>query len=69
MVKWMDFIHKYNPDFIRRNVLNNNYGDWLSIPPESEQKEPLVVKTLLATAYWAYDVQLLAEMAAATRQV
>ena len=52
MVKWMDFIHKYNPDFIRRNVLNNNYGDWLSIPPESEQKEPLVVKTLLATAYW-----------------
>ncbi len=58
MAKWLDFMKKDNPNLVRRNHLNNNYGDWLSIKADTP-------KDLLATAYWAYDAKLLAEMAAA----
>jgi len=58
MEKWMDFLLKYNPDFLRRNRLNNNYGDWLSINADTP-------KDLLATAYWAADAKMMAEMARA----
>ncbi len=57
MEKWMDFLLAFNPDLIRRNRLGNNYGDWLSIKASTP-------KDLLATAYWAYDAKLMAEMAA-----
>ena len=56
MVRWMDFIQEANPDFIRKNRLNNNYGDWLSIKADTP-------KDLLATAYWAYDAKLMSRMA------
>ena len=56
MTKWMDFLLEANPNLIRRNKVNNNYGDWLSIKADTP-------KDLLATAYWAYDASLLAEMA------
>jgi len=56
MVKWMDFLQEANPDLIRRKKTGNNYGDWLSIQADTP-------KDLLATAYWAYDAQLMARMA------
>jgi alpha-L-rhamnosidase len=56
MVNWLDYIHKDNPNFLRKNRLNNNYGDWLSIKANTP-------KDLLATAYWAYDADLLSKMA------
>jgi alpha-L-rhamnosidase len=65
----MDFLHKYNPDFIRKNMLNLNYGDWLSLPPDTPQSEPSIIKTLLATAYWEYDAQLISEMAAVSGRI
>jgi len=58
MVKWMDFIYEANPDLIRKNKVNNNYGDWLSIKADTP-------KDLLATAYWAYDARLMSRMAKA----
>ncbi|MCD6308705.1 MAG: alpha-L-rhamnosidase, partial [Candidatus Latescibacteria bacterium] len=58
MIKWMDFLHDTNPDLLRRRNLNNNYGDWLSIRADTP-------KDLLATAYWAYDASLMADMARA----
>jgi alpha-L-rhamnosidase len=60
MARWMEYLHEANPDLIRRNRMGNNYGDWLS--PKGDHTP----KHLLATAYWAYDAKLMAEMAEAT---
>jgi alpha-L-rhamnosidase len=60
MARWMEYLREANPDFIRKNRMGNNYGDWLS--PRGDHTP----KDLLATAYWAYDAKLMAEMAEAT---
>jgi len=59
MERWMNYMASSNPDFLRKNGRNNDYGDWLSIEAETP-------KDLLATAFWAYDAWLLADMARAT---
>jgi alpha-L-rhamnosidase len=59
MVRWMEYLHEANPDLIRKNRMGNNYGDWLS--PRGDHTP----KHLLATAYWAHDARLMAEMAEA----
>jgi alpha-L-rhamnosidase len=56
MQRFMDFILKTNPDYIRRNQLGNNYGDWLA----PDQNTP---KDLIATAYWAIVARDMKEMA------
>jgi alpha-L-rhamnosidase len=58
MQRFMDFILKTNPDFIRRNKLGANYGDWLA----PDQNTP---KDLIATAYWAIVARDMHEMALA----
>lgn len=58
LVRWMDFLHQANPSHIRTARLGNNYGDWLSIDADTPRE-------VLATAYYAYDARLMAEMAAA----
>ena len=60
MTRWMEYLHEANPNLIRNNRMGNNYGDWLS--PRGDHTP----KHLLATAYWAYDAKLMAEMAQAT---
>jgi alpha-L-rhamnosidase len=60
MARWMEYLHEANSDLIRKNRMGNNYGDWLS--PKGDHTP----KHLLATAYWAYDAKLMAEMAEAT---
>lgn len=65
MERWMNFILKENADFIRKNHLNNNYGDWLSTIPNAGMAQASTLKVLLATAYWAYDARLMSEMAKA----
>jgi alpha-L-rhamnosidase len=60
MARWMEYLHEANPGLIRKNRMGNNYGDWLS--PRGDHTP----KHLLATAYWAYDAKLMAEMAVAT---
>src|SRR5215216_3314010 len=59
MTRWMEYLREANPDLLRRNKMGNNYGDWLS------PKGDYTPKDLLATAYWAYDARLMAEMAEA----
>jgi alpha-L-rhamnosidase len=59
MGRWMEYLRDANPDLLRRNKMGNNYGDWLS------PKGAHTPKDLLATAYWAYDARLMAEMARA----
>ncbi len=59
MTRWMKYLREANPDLLRTNKMGNNYGDWLS--PKGDHTP----KDLLATAYWAYDARLMAEMAEA----
>lgn len=60
MNRWMGYLREANPDLLRRNKMGNNYGDWLA------PRENHTPKHLLATAYWAYDAKIMAELAAAT---
>jgi alpha-L-rhamnosidase len=62
MEKYLDAIAAANPDGLWRNESGTPYGDWLS----PEGKTDIV---LISTAYWAYDVTLMREMAHATGRV
>jgi len=63
MIRWLDWLERINPEGIRRDSLNNNYGDWLCIPSDREFRTESPMKTLLATAYWADDASKMARMA------
>ena len=57
MTRWVGWVDGGNPDHLWTNRLGNNYGDWLS-------PEGVGVKSLYATAYFAYSTHLVAEVAA-----
>jgi alpha-L-rhamnosidase len=59
MTAWMDFIERANPDYLRARELGNSYNDWLAPGDDDTPHE------LLATAYWAHDAALMAEIASA----
>ena len=59
MEKYIAEIEQRNPDFLWRNGFGAAFGDWLT--PTITTPEDL-----LATAYWAYDVSLMKQMALAT---
>ncbi|MBB5059260.1 alpha-L-rhamnosidase [Granulicella aggregans] len=61
MVKYLTAIEKGNPDFLWRNGFGAAFGDWLT--PTITTPEDLV-----ATAYWAYDVSMMRDMALATKR-
>ncbi|MFZ0760105.1 MAG: family 78 glycoside hydrolase catalytic domain, partial [Candidatus Sulfotelmatobacter sp.] len=56
MQHWMDFIQSRNPNFLRKNGVGPNFGDWLA-PDQNTSKD------LLATAYWALIANMMAQMA------
>jgi alpha-L-rhamnosidase len=56
MEKYLAAIQASNPDYLWKTGYGIPFGDWLS--PEGPTLEPLV-----ATAYWAYDVTLMRQMA------
>jgi alpha-L-rhamnosidase len=58
MEHYMDYIERGNPEYLRRNQLGNNYGDWLAPDPHTP-------RDLIATAYWAIVARDMKEMAAA----
>jgi alpha-L-rhamnosidase len=59
MQRWMDFIQKQNPDFLRKKGVGPNFADWLA-PDENTDKD------LLATAYWELIARMMSQMAHAT---
>jgi alpha-L-rhamnosidase len=59
MAAWMDFIERGNPGYLRTRELGHSYNDWLAPGADDTPRE------LLATAYWAHDAALLAELAEA----
>ena len=56
MQKYLNAIEEANPDGLMKKLSGIPFGDWLS--PEGKTDQVLV-----ATAYWAYDVTLMREMA------
>jgi alpha-L-rhamnosidase len=56
MVRWIDFIAKANPDYLRKKGVGPNFADWLA-PDEHTNKD------LLATAYWALIADMMSQMA------
>ena len=56
MQRWMNFIQSRNPDFLRKNGVGPNFGDWLA-PDQNTNKD------LLATAYWALIAKMMSQMA------
>jgi alpha-L-rhamnosidase len=62
MRKYVDAIDARNPNGIWHNDSGIPFGDWLSL--EGPTQEDFV-----ATAYWAYDVNMLRQMAHATGRV
>jgi alpha-L-rhamnosidase len=62
MEKYLNAIEKANPDGLWKREAGIPFGDWLSL--EGPTLYPLV-----ATAYWAYDVTLMREMAHALGKV
>jgi alpha-L-rhamnosidase len=62
MHKYLNAIEEVNPDGLWKVDSGIPFGDWLS--PEGRTDQVLV-----ATAYWAYDVTLMREMAHATGRV
>jgi alpha-L-rhamnosidase len=60
MTAWMDFLERANPDYLRAAELGNSYNDWLAPGDDDTPHE------LLATAYWAHDAALMAEIADVT---
>ncbi len=62
MEKYLNAIDAHNPDGLWVNEQGIGFGDWLS--PEGKTNQ-----TLIATAYWAYDVTLMREMAYAADRV
>jgi alpha-L-rhamnosidase len=56
MERWMNFIAKANPDYLRKNGVGPNFADWLA-PDEHTNKD------LLATAYWALIADMMSQMA------
>ncbi len=65
MERYMVYIHQGNPNFLRRERLNNNFGDWLAVDGDNPTDAfgSQTPKDLLATAYWAYDADLMARIA------
>jgi alpha-L-rhamnosidase len=60
MAAWMDLIERANPGYLRTRELGKGYNDWLAPGDDDTPRE------LLATAYWAHDAALMAQIADAT---
>ena len=61
--RYLKFIADSNPDFLWRRGKQTQFGDWL--PAGSTRSWGETNTDLIATAFWAYDAALAAEMARA----
>jgi alpha-L-rhamnosidase len=64
--RYLAFIRDSNPDFLWRRGKTVQFGDWL--PAGSTKSWGETNTDLIATAFWAYDAALTAEMARALRK-
>ena len=65
--RWVDYIHRLNPDLIWEHGRNNDYNDWLNGDWVKQAGWPTqggsVPKELFATAFFAHSTDLVARMA------
>lgn len=58
MCRWVDYIHRHNPDLVWRNRTGRHYGDWLQV-------DVVTSRDVLATAYFAHSAGLVSRAAEA----
>jgi alpha-L-rhamnosidase len=67
MKRFIDFIHRYNPDLLWRFRRGHMYGDWLNgneiIASDYPKSGGRVDNDIFATAYFAYSTSILARTA------
>ena len=65
--RWLEYIHKNNPDLIWRNGRGNDYGDWLNGDTLIAEGYPKsggeVPKDVFGTLFFGYSTRLVARMA------
>ena len=65
--RWVDYIHRQNPDLIWAKNRNNDYNDWLNGDWVKQAGWPsqggAVSNAILATAFFAHSTELVAKMA------
>jgi alpha-L-rhamnosidase len=68
--RWVDYVHRLNPDLIWRHGRGNDYNDWLNGDWIKQTGWPTngasVPKEVFATAFFAHAADLVARMAAQT---
>jgi len=66
--RWVDYIHKANPNLIWENRRNNDYNDWLNGNSIKQKDWPSqggsVPNAVFATAFFAHSTDIVAKMAA-----
>ena len=65
MTRYLSGIRKANPEMRWLRQRGADFGDWLAVDSK-ERGDDTTPKDLLATALWAYDCSLMAQMAEAT---
>ncbi|MEV7098942.1 family 78 glycoside hydrolase catalytic domain [Amycolatopsis sp. NPDC051045] len=56
MVRWVDFVHRHNPDLVWRHKVGPHFADWLALTPTPRE--------VVATAYFARSAELTGRAAA-----
>ena len=66
--RWVDYIHRLNPDLIWAKARNNDYNDWLNGDWVKQIGWPAkggsVPQEVFATAFFAHSTDLVSKMAA-----
>jgi alpha-L-rhamnosidase len=57
MCRWVDFVHRHNPDLVWRAKVGPHFADWLALTPTPRE--------VVATAYFARSAELTGRAAAA----
>lgn len=66
MQAWLAHILDANPNWLWQKNRGADYGDWLSVDaPTANPGAPTTPKDLVATAYWARNARMMAQMASA----
>jgi len=64
--RWIEFLHRHNPDLLWLHQRGNDYGDWLNgdtlVLKGFPRQGNAVPKEVLATAFWHQSTRMLSKM-------
>ncbi|NOY40297.1 MAG: family 78 glycoside hydrolase catalytic domain [Planctomycetes bacterium] len=65
--RWVDYVHKHNPELLWKNKRGKDWGDWVNgdtlIHKDWPQKGGAIPKEILGTAFFANSARLVSKMA------